>query len=275
MSTLLAEKKRFQSSLAVPFAFICVLWAIKIIEFAAGLNLGFLGVYPRSIIGLRGILTYPLIHGDFYHLISNSWPILMMGFILVHSYRKVAATTFLTIYFLSGILVWLFARGSYHIGASGLVYGLAFFIFFSGVFRKDVKSIALACLVVFLYGGIVWGLLPIQPGVSFEGHIAGAIAGLMCAYFFRGVDRVEPHVWNEVEEDPDNVEEEPFWVRAKKELEEVVEQVTDNSTTDEPDQEETEKPKRSIEIPIKDTDSINDWEVKYNYLRKDKNDTDA
>ncbi len=267
MSTLLVEKKRFQKSLAITFAFVSLLWLIKIFEFATGINLGFLGVYPREVVGLRGIFTYPLVHGDFFHLISNSWPILMMGFILVHSYRKVAVPTFLTIYFLSGILIWIFARGSYHIGASGLVYGLAFFIFFSGVFRKDVKSIALACLVVFLYGGIVWGLLPIQEGVSFEGHIAGAVSGLLCAYFYRGVDLPKPFVWNEEEEDPENVQEDPFWVRAKKEVDEVIDQVTEKITEEETTE---EKSKRSIEIPIKGSDSISDWEVKYDYLSKNK-----
>ncbi len=219
--SLKKEKKRFLASLKLPLYFVGVLWVIKLFEVITSINLGYFGVLPRTIDGLIGILTYPLIHGDFLHLFNNSVPLIILGFITFYSYKSVAHKVLPFIWASSGILVWLFARQDYHIGASGVVYGLAFFIAFSGLFRKDLKSVALALFVVFWYGGIIWGLLPIQSGVSWEGHLFGAIAGLFCAYRYKGVDLPEKFEWNE-EPEPDVIVEQPFWI--KKEVPVVEEQ---------------------------------------------------
>ena len=98
---------------------------------------------------------------------------------------------------MDGLLVWLFARESYHIGASGLVYGFAAFLFFSGLFRKDKRSIALSLLIVFLYGGMVWGVLPTDPKISFESHLFGALTGIVCAFLFRKNDPPPVYEWEE------------------------------------------------------------------------------
>ncbi len=206
------EKNQFVKSFKVPIVFVLILLAIKVFESITGFGLGFLGVLPRELSGLIGIITYPLIHGDFMHLFNNSIPLIVLGFITFYSYRRVAWKVIPFIWVASGVLVWLFARQNFHIGASGVVYGLAFFIFFSGVFRKDIKSIALSLFVVLWYGSMIWGLLPIESHISWEGHLFGAIAGMMCAYQYKGVDLPVKHEWDE-EQEPELIVEEPFWVK--------------------------------------------------------------
>jgi len=203
------------NSFRYPVIFVLLLWIVHTIDWILPtVDFSSYGVYPRDIGGLKGVLFYPLLHGDYSHLFSNSVPLLVLGFIIFSSYRKVAVSTISIIYFLSGALVWIFARPNFHIGASGLVYGFAFFVFFSGVFRRDVRSMALAMLVAFLYGGIVWGVLPIYEGVSFEGHLFGAFAGTLSAWMYRNVNRPVKKVWDEPKE-PDLIVEDPFWVPAK------------------------------------------------------------
>lgn len=221
------EWKYFKWSVILPVTFVGLMWVIKIVEEVLMLRFGSFGVLPRDISGLKGILFSPLIHGDarvegayfgdFGHVFNNSGPMLVLGFLLIFMYRKVALKTFAIIWVLSGSLVWLFARQNYHIGASGVIYGLAAFIFFSGVFRRDVKAIALALLVAFWYGGMVWGVLPIEEGISFEGHLFGGVAGLISAILFRKVDQVEKHKWNEPS-DKAPIVEDPFWVKKEKEV---------------------------------------------------------
>ena len=147
-----------------------------------------LGILPRNITGLVGIFTSPLIHGSFSHLISNTAPLIFMGLGIFYFYPKVAYKVFTIIYLGTGILVWIFAREVYHIGASGIIYGFVSFLFFSGIFRKDNRSIALALVVVFLYGGLIWGVLPVEKGVSWESHLFGAIVGIIPAFIFRKID---------------------------------------------------------------------------------------
>lgn len=210
------EKQRVKDSLIPPIQLVAILWLIKGIETLLGTSFGWLGIYPRQLDGLfPGIFTAPFLHGDIYHLASNTLPIIVLGFLLLHSFKDISTKVILLIYVLSGLGTWLIGRPSYHIGASAVIYGLAFFIFFSGIFRKNFKSIALALLVVFLYGGIIWGLLPLQQGVSFEGHISGALSGIYCAYLYR--KHVSPSVryaWqDEKPEDPNNIIEKPFWIK--------------------------------------------------------------
>lgn len=209
MISVQGEKEKLRSSIYLSASFVVLIWGIHIFDFLIA-DLSAWGVLPRKISGLWGILFYPLLHSDWGHLFSNSVPMFVLGFLTLYSYRKVALSTISSIYFFSGIGIWLFARQSIHLGASGLVYGLAFFLAFSGFFRRDIAAMAISALVVFLYGGIVWGLLPIKPQMSFEGHIAGAVVGVACAWVFKEVNKVQPHVWNDP---PDNlpIVEEPFW----------------------------------------------------------------
>jgi membrane associated rhomboid family serine protease len=185
----------------IPLSFPVLLWLIQLISYFFDLNLYKLGVLPRKLDGIIGIFTSPLIHGSFSHLISNTFPLIVLGLGIFYFYPKVAYKVFITIYLGTEILVWIFAREVYHIGASGIIYGFISFLFFSGVFRRDNRSIALALVVVFLYGGLIWGVLPIQEGVSWESHLFGGIVGIFSAFVFRKVDPPKRYDWEDEESD--------------------------------------------------------------------------
>lgn len=196
------EKKRFFYSLVFPGFFLFLLWAVKFFEVSMELSFVEGGVYPRKVNGLRGILFSPLIHGDWKHLIDNSMPVFLLSLALFYFYRDIAYKIWFLIYLIGGILLWCLGRQAYHIGASGLIYGLATFLFVSGVIRRVRSLMAIALLVVFLYGSMVWGLLPLDVEVSFEAHITGAVAGVILALIYRdqGPDP-EVSVLEEEEED--------------------------------------------------------------------------
>ena len=202
------EKKIFLHSLLFPALFVLAMWIIKIIEIASGLSFVTFGIFPRSTDGLRGILFSPFIHADFNHLISNSLPFFILGFMLIYFYRRISYRIFFILYFFSGISVWLFGREAWHIGASGVVYAMASFHFVSGIIRSDVRLLTLSIVVVFLYGGLVWGLLPIRPEISWEGHLSGAAAGVILAFYYRKyIIRREKFDWEyELEEEEDQAQ---------------------------------------------------------------------
>jgi len=197
------EKKIFFFSLLFPALFVLAFWAVKIIEVTTGLSFVQYGIFPRSIDGLKGIFFSPFIHANFSHLISNSLPFFILGFMLIYFYRRISYRIFIILYFFSGISVWLFGREAWHIGASGVVYAMAAFHFVSGIIRSDVRLLTLSVVVVFLYGGLVWGLLPIRPEISWEGHLSGAIGGIILALYYRKyIIRREKFDWEyELEED--------------------------------------------------------------------------
>lgn len=172
-------------SILYPALFLLILWGIKLFETVENVNLSWYGLYPRTFHGLFGIITSPLLHADFSHLIANSAPLLILGPVIFYFYRSIAFQIFFWVYLMTGIWVWAIGRDAYHIGASGIIYGFVTFLFFSGVFRKDTRLLALSMFVVFLYGGTVWGILPLRSGMSWESHLLGALAGLTTAYHFR------------------------------------------------------------------------------------------
>jgi membrane associated rhomboid family serine protease len=174
-----------RKKLAVPLSFTTLMWLLFIAGERWNANLVYFGIWPRHVSSLPAILTSPLIHANWEHLLSNTIPMLILGIILFITYEKIAAVIWIANYLLTGTLVWLFARASYHIGASGIIYGLASFLLFSGFFRMDIKSIAIASGVALFYGSLVWGVLPIQPGVSWESHLFGGITGMLLAFIFR------------------------------------------------------------------------------------------
>ena len=186
--------------LVIPLTFPVVLWVIHLISFVFKTSLRQFGVLPRNFSGIYGIITSPLIHGSFSHLISNTAPLVILGLSIFYFYPKSAYRSFIIVYAGTGLLVWLFGREVYHIGASGIVYGYVSFLFFNGLFRKDNKSIALSLLVVFLYGGLVWGVLPGMPGISWESHFFGAVMGLIAAFIFRKTDPQKKYDWEDEEE---------------------------------------------------------------------------
>lgn len=190
------------SKLLTPLLFPAVLWVVHLISLLLDEDLSKLGLLPRNLVGLLGIFTSPLIHADFSHLISNTVPLVILGLIIFYFYPKVSYILFVFIYFFTGLLVWIFARQVFHIGASGVVYGFVSFLFFSGIFRRDNTSIALALVITFLYGGLVWGMIPGWKGISWESHLFGAITGLIAAYLFRKIDPpTKKYDW---EDEPDD-----------------------------------------------------------------------
>lgn len=194
-------KRRFFISLVFPVIFLVLLWLIKLIETGLDLNFAFWGIYPLTVKGLKGILLSPLVHSDFKHLLNNSIPLLILGVSLFYFYSKVAFRVFFMIYMMVGIWVWFGGRPAYHIGASGLVYGFASFLFFSGIIRNHISLMAISLLVVFLYGGMVWGIFPIYEKVSWESHMLGSIAGVFLAFYYRHEGPQKPEYFWEEEED--------------------------------------------------------------------------
>lgn len=186
-----------------PFTFVVVLWVVHIIGgFFKG---GFrdFALLPRHVEGLYGVLFHPLLHLDFAHLFNNTIPMLVLGFLLYNVYKEIAGRIFFIIYFLTGALMWVFARPSWHLGASGLVYGLAAFLFFSGIIRRHTKLMVISMLIVFLYGSMIWGILPIDPTISWEGHLFGALTGTMLAWVYRHEGPQRPVYWAHEEEEDD------------------------------------------------------------------------
>ncbi len=181
------DKKPIFEALKIPLLLLGFMWVAHLANIMLDLNLGQYGIYPRKVFGLRGILFSPLIHSskDFAHIVNNSTPLFILGWSLFYFYRRIAWSVMFISWVGVGILVWLAARSNFHIGMSGVIYALAFFLFFSGVFRKEVKLMAISLFVVFLYGGMVWGVLPIDMRVSYESHAAGGIMGIILAYVFK------------------------------------------------------------------------------------------
>lgn len=173
----------------IPLFFVIVMWVANAFQFILHLSLIEFGIYPREQSALIGIFTAPIVHASWEHLLSNTIPIFILGTILFITYNRIGLFIWLLIHVFTGLLVWLFARESYHVGASGIVYGVASFLFFSGWFRLDVKAIAISLIVTLMYGGLIWGVLPMQPGVSWESHLLGGIVGLVLAYLFKSQNR--------------------------------------------------------------------------------------
>ena len=192
-----------RKSILIPAALIIIIWMIYVSQTTFNLPFAHYGVLPRTIQGLAGILSAPLVHADFAHLISNTPALLILSIAVLYFYPDSSLKVLALIYLLTGVLVWLFARQVYHIGASGIIYGLLGFLFFSGVFRRDNRSIAIALLVTFIYGGLIWGVLPGMKGISWESHLFGGISGIIIAFVFRKKDPYIKYDWEEEITDED------------------------------------------------------------------------
>ncbi|WP_411031125.1 rhomboid family intramembrane serine protease [Spongiimicrobium sp. 3-5] len=169
----------------MPFLTVLLIWVVFWAEIRFHINLNEYGVYPRTLEGLRGVLLSPFIHGSVEHLYNNTIPIAVLMASLFYFYRKIAVKVLLWGVLLSGLLTWCIGRPSYHIGASGLIYVLASFIFFKGIFTKHYRLTALSFFVVFIYGGLLWYIFPVLGNISWEGHLSGFITGLLLAIFLK------------------------------------------------------------------------------------------
>lgn len=180
------NKSIFQKKfISIPIFVIFSIWLVYFLEIRFGKNFNEYGIYPQTLTGLRGVIFSPFLHGSIEHLFSNSIPLLVMLASLYYFYEDIATKILLWGIFLTGFLTWTFARPSYHIGASGVVYFLVSFIFFSGVFRKYYRLAAVSLIVVFLYGSTVWYIFPIEEQISWEGHLSGFLVGFIFAFIFR------------------------------------------------------------------------------------------
>jgi membrane associated rhomboid family serine protease len=177
-----------------------------LLEFEYGFDFSSWGLLPRDLTGLRGILFSPLIHGSFEHLAANTFPLMVLTFSLFFFYRKSPFTIFGLIYLFSGIFLWLGGREALHIGASGIIYGLAAFLFLSGILSRHTGLLTISLVVALLYGGLFWGIFPIKPEISWEGHLWGAVSGLALALIFRTPAPVDQVVPSEEEDEPDDGE---------------------------------------------------------------------
>ena len=174
-------KRKNLKSLKFSVIILIVIWSVKLFEIVFDYDFTEYGVLPRKFNGLTGILFSPLIHSDVNHLLSNSLPVIILCLLIFNFYSQIAKKIFIYLYFISGLWLWCIGRESFHIGASGLIYAMASFLFFSGILRKNSQLSAVALLVIFVYGGLFWGLFPICQNVSWEGHLTGFIAG--CCLF--------------------------------------------------------------------------------------------
>ena len=174
---------------AFPILFIIIIWSVHLLNLRFPyLNFTTFGILPRDYVGLKGIVFSPFLHSteSFSHIINNSVPLLVLTWLLRVSYPKLFWRVIVFIWLVSGSWVWLAARGeSFHIGASGVIYGLAFFLFFSGVFRKSIQLMGVSLIVSFLYGSMIWGIFPSEESISFEAHLFGALAGIILAFYYK------------------------------------------------------------------------------------------
>lgn len=198
------EKKQFYLSLVFPVLFLFLIWFVKFIEFGLDTDFAHLGIYPLEWKGLIGIITAPFIHADINHLFDNSIPVFFLSLALFYFYREVSYQVFFIAWISTGILVWLVGRDAYHIGASGLIYSLAAFLLVSGILKNNRNLLAISMLVIFLYGSMVWGLLPYDYKISWESHLMGAITGVVLAIIYRH-EGPEPDI-NIIPEDFDEEE---------------------------------------------------------------------
>ncbi len=180
----------FRLALKIALLFLAALWLVFLLDSLLGLKLIRFGLRPGSLSGLAGVVTAPLLHGNVEHIFSNSMPLIVSLTAILYFYPNSSLRAIPLIWLGSGLLAWLIGRPSMHFGASGFIYGLLAYVFLSGILRRDMRSVAVSLLVGFLYGSMIWGVLPIRAHMSWELHLTGAIMGVVLAFAFRKWDRV-------------------------------------------------------------------------------------
>lgn len=215
------ERIKIIRSIFFPAALVAIIWLVKIAEILFDFSLVKLGLYPRTWQGLLGIITFPLIHsseqGLYAHVFSNTFPLLALGTMIFYFYQSIAFQVFFWIYIMTGVWLWAAGREAYHIGASGLIYGFAFFLFFGGIFRKERTLMVLSLLVVFLYGSLIWGIFPASPLISWEAHLLGSLAGFITAFYFRK-EGPQPKKFDWENEKDETENEDDYWKKGCKNI---------------------------------------------------------
>ena len=190
---------RFSNSVLVaPLIAMLLIWFVYWMELRFQMNLNHFGLYPRKLSGLQGILFSTFIHGSLEHLYNNTIPLALLLASLFYFYRKVAIKVLLFGVLFSGLITWGIGRPSYHIGASGIVYLLASFIFFKGIFTKYYRLVALSLVVVFIYGSLLWYIFPVKDGISWEGHLGGFLTGFVLAFLVKAnIPPAKKYTWEQ------------------------------------------------------------------------------
>lgn len=180
----MAKTNAFISSLKYSSILVIIIWVIQALSY---LNINFTqwGIYPRSVDGLWGIVAAPLIHADTQHILANTIPFFILSFLLFLFYKRRASTFLILIWLTSGVLTWIIGAKGWHIGVSGVIYGLVTFLIVAGIMSRNWKLILVSIVVVIGYSGLIWGVFPQDTNVSWEGHLSGAIAGVFWAYAYR------------------------------------------------------------------------------------------
>lgn len=228
MQFVQTKKGATLEAIIYPMLIVSIMWAVFLLDRYYELNLYKYGVKPGTTEGLKGILLMPFIHGqrDFSHIINNSIPTVVLLSTLIYFYRSIAVYVILFVWLGGGFLLWYLAvnTGSYHIGMSGVIYGLFGFIFISGLFRNYLPLQAISLFVVFIYGSLVWGIFPTEPGISWEGHLFGFSVGVVTGIAFRKKGPVPPKYRYEIEKElgiePPDLEGE--WMRRRAAYEEQI-----------------------------------------------------
>lgn len=199
------DVRRIALAAIIPLFLLFTMYLLKLFEIGMDWNFTQLGVYPMQKRGVFGIFAHPLVHSSLKHLMANTLPLFFLSWCLFYFYRHIASYIFFAIWIGCGLFTFLIGKPGWHIGASGIIYGLAFFLFFSGLLRKHVPLIAISLLVTFIYGGLVWNMFPqfAKATTSWEGHLSGAITGTLCAIGFMnyGPQRSDPFADEDESED--------------------------------------------------------------------------
>ena len=210
-TTMEFEKELFFHSILKSVILVSILWVAFLINDIFGMQWNDYGMLPRNLRGLSGIFTMPFLHGDISHLFSNSIPLFVLLFSIFYFFRKKAGLILMMTYFMVGILTWIIGTEGIHIGASGMVYALAFFLVTISILKQETKLMAYSLIIIFLYGSIVWGFFPqLFPDkhISWEGHLAGAITGVVLAFFYRNEGPVKKVYFEDEEEEEEDEEDE-------------------------------------------------------------------
>lgn len=207
----MSEETYFKFSnrvLVVPMVAVLIIWTVFLLEVRLHVNWNEYGIYPRTITGLRGIFLGPFLHGSIEHLYNNTIPLAILTASLVYFYRSISMKVLLWGLILSGVITWLIGRPAHHIGASGVIYLLASFVFFKGIFTKHYRLVAVSLIVAFIYGSMLWYIFPIEEEISWEGHLGGFLIGFLMAVFFKAkIPSPKKYAW---EKEDYNEEEDPF-----------------------------------------------------------------
>ncbi|MFK7924794.1 MAG: rhomboid family intramembrane serine protease [Bacteroidia bacterium] len=189
------DRQRIKQAISIALFALLSIWLIEGLFWLSGAERAYWGVLPRTTEGLIGLLTMPFVHGDLKHISANSIPLVVLLAGLWYLYREIALPVTLFSFFTPSLWVWAMAGQNWHIGASGMIFALAFFLFMSGILRKEIRTLSLSLIIAFLYGGMIWGLFPGEPGISWEGHLFGALTGVLLALAFRKRGPQKPDRW--------------------------------------------------------------------------------